>query len=82
MMFKPAPEILGKIPSGEKKEQRERGPKPKPKEPNPKYITKGSGTIMFQRPHQSQEAHQKKKGMILFRCFIAKEEQSHTPFKM
>jgi hypothetical protein len=41
MMFKPAPETLGKTPS-RKKRSKERGPKSKPKERNPKCITKGS----------------------------------------
>jgi hypothetical protein len=67
-----------KPPMWGKERSKQAGPKSKPKEPNPKCITKGPGTIMFQSPPQSQEVHQKKKGVILFSCFIAKVEQSHT----
>jgi hypothetical protein len=40
----------------EKRRNEEKGPKSKPKELNPKWV-------MFQHPHQLQEAYQKEKGM-------------------
>jgi hypothetical protein len=42
MMFKPAPQTLGKNPIWGRKRSKERGPKSKPKEWNLKCITKGS----------------------------------------
>jgi len=41
---------------GEKRRNKEKGPKFKPKELNPKWV-------MFQHPHQLQEAYQREKGM-------------------
>jgi len=72
MMFKPAPETLGKTPSRKKRSKEREDPSPSQKSGTQSASQRGPGTIMLQSPHQSQE------GMLLFICFIAKVEQSHT----
>jgi hypothetical protein len=50
MMFKPTLETLGKNPMWEKKRSKDRGPKSKPNEWNPKCITQGSWNDHVPKP--------------------------------
>jgi hypothetical protein len=73
-----------KIPSG-KKRSKERGPKSKQNEGNPKCTTKGSWNDHVPEPppitRSISERERNGKQLVLFICFNAKVEQSHTPFK-
>jgi hypothetical protein len=83
MMFKPAPESLGKTPSGKKK-SKERGPKSKPKEPNPKCITKWSWNNHVSEPPPIARSisERERNGKEWYYLFVSLQKWNKaTPFK-
>ncbi len=69
---------MGKKPHLGKKRAKREDPSPSKRSGTQSASQRGPGTYHVQEPPPSQEAYQKKKGMVLFICLIAKVEQSHT----
>jgi hypothetical protein len=73
-MFEPAPRNIGKKSHLGKKGQKREDPSPSQRSGTQSASQRSPGMIVFQSPHQSQEAYQKEKGMVkngiiyLFHC--------------